>query len=336
MLARVDSVALHKLAGFAAQRAPRRVAAGIVTFGASIASLLAGDRRVIVERNLERASGTTLTGSQRAWAVARTFAGYGRYYLDSFRLPSLDADEIDAGFAFSGYEHIENAMAAGTAPILVLPHLGGWEWAAFWLTKVHGLKVSAVVEPLDPPELFEWFKEFRESLGMEIIAVGPGAGPAVAAALADGSIVCLLSDRVVADSSAVPVTFLGEQTLLPAGPAALSLRTGAPLLPVAVYFEDDLHFAEVRPPIDTERTGSFRRDVERVTQLVANELERLIRKAPEQWHVLQPGWPSDYRALGRPIPEAMRDLEVSAAGSADVSAAAPGRDAGMSAGSADE
>ncbi len=45
-----------------------------------------------------------------------------------------------------GFEHIENALAAGTAPILALPHVGGWEWAARWLVSVKGLKVAAVVE----------------------------------------------------------------------------------------------------------------------------------------------------------------------------------------------
>ena len=114
---------------------------------------------------------------------------------------------------------------------------------------------------------------------------------------------CLLSDRVVADAAAVSVEFFGEQTLLPAGPATLGLRTGAPLLPVAVYFDGDMHVAEVRPPVDVARQGGFRSDVQRVTQELANELERFVRKAPEQWHVLQPGWPSDFRALGRPVPD---------------------------------
>lgn len=317
MLDRLDSVAMHKAAAFAASRVPRPVAGAVVTAGAWAGSLLAGDRRVIIERNLQRASKRTVGTAELQRQVARTFAAYGRYYLDSFRLPSLTVDEIDAGFAFHGFEHISNAMDAGTPPILVLPHLGGWEWAAFWLTQVHGYKVTAVVEPLEPPELFAWFKSFRESLGMEVVAVGANAGPAVAASVKDGAIVCLLSDRLVADASAVPVKFFDEETLLPAGPAALSLRTGAPLLPVAVYFEDDLHFAEVRPPVDTTRTGSFRTDVQRVTQKVADELERFIRRAPEQWHVLQPGWPSDYRALGRPIPDRLRELDPDFSGSAE-------------------
>lgn len=317
MFDRLDSLAIHKAAAFAAQKAPRRISGPVVKVGAWLASVLAGDRRVIVERNIARSSEFGRSGSTGQAGVAKSFAAYGRYYLDSFRLPGLDAKAIDDGFRFTGYENITEALDAGTAPILVLPHLGGWEWAAFWLTKVNGLSVTAVVEPIEPPELFDWFKSFRETLGMEVIPVGPDAGPAVAASLKRGSIVCLLSDRLVADSSAVPVTFFGERTLLPAGPAALSLRTGAPLLPVAVYFDDDKHFAEVRPPVDTARTGSFRTDVARVTQLIADEFERFIRKAPEQWHVLQPGWPSDYRALGRPIPARLAQLADTAVASGE-------------------
>jgi phosphatidylinositol dimannoside acyltransferase len=43
-----------------------------------------------------------------------------------------------------------------------------------------------------------------------------------------------------------------------------------------------------------ERTGRLRDDVARATQLLAYELEALIRHAPEQWHLMQPNWPSDF------------------------------------------
>jgi KDO2-lipid IV(A) lauroyltransferase len=89
------------------------------------------------------------------------------------------------------------------------------------------------------------------------------------------------------------VEFFGETTTLPAGPATLALRTGAALLPVAIYDTAHACHAIVRPPIPTERTGKLRHDVERVTRLLAAELEDLIRLAPEQWHLLQPNWPSD-------------------------------------------
>jgi lauroyl/myristoyl acyltransferase len=72
------------------------------------------------------------------------------------------------------------------------------------------------------------------------------------------------------------------------------LRTGAPVLPVAIYFDDvHGHLGVVRPPIPVERTGRLRDDVARLTQDIAHELEGLIRRAPEQWHLFQPNWPSD-------------------------------------------
>ena len=90
------------------------------------------------------------------------------------------------------------------------------------------------------------------------------------------------------------INFMGETTTLPAGPALLALRTGATILPTAVYFEPQgKHLGMVRPPIDTARVGTVKEDVQRITQLLAAELEVLIRRDPEQWHLFQPNWPSD-------------------------------------------
>ena len=112
--------------------------------------------------------------------------------------------------------------------------------------------------------------------------------------MADNEVVCLLSDRFI-DGASTPVEFFGERTLLPAGPATLAIRTGAPILPTAVYFKGrgNGHHAVIRPPIPIQRLGRLREDVQRVTQALARELELLIRRAPEQWHLLQPNWPSD-------------------------------------------
>jgi KDO2-lipid IV(A) lauroyltransferase len=88
----------------------------------------------------------------------------------------------------------------------------------------------------------------------------------------------------------------GERTTLPAGPATLGLRIGAPILPVGVYVTNSYngHHALVRPPVSAVRSGGgLREDVARITQSLAHELEFLIRRAPEQWHLFQPNWPSD-------------------------------------------
>jgi phosphatidylinositol dimannoside acyltransferase len=252
-------------------------------------------RRDLVARHLRRVCGPSLNGRALRAGVDQAFASYARYWAESLRLPRLDFAEVDAGMSWEGVFHLEDALQTGRGAILAMPHLGGWEWAGLWLT-LQGYPVTAVVEALQPPELFDWFVGFRRSLGMNIVAVGPDAGTAVLSALRANHIVCLLCDRNVGGTPGVQVEFFGEQTGLPGGPATLALRTGARILPSAAYFSDRHggHLGLVRAPLDTSRAGGgMRQDVLRVTQALAGELEYLIRRAPTQWHLMQPNWPSD-------------------------------------------
>ncbi len=250
------------------------------------------DTRVIVERNLKRVN-PHLAGLALRRATQQAFDSYARYYVESARLPSLSLATVERGMVLDGYEHVEEALDQGNGLIMALPHLGGWEWAGRWLAeRVKG--VTVVVEEVQPPELFDWFAEQRRELGMNVVALGPSAGSQVLKALNDNEVVCLLCDRDI-QRGGVEVEFFGERTTLPAGPATLALRTGAPIVPVAVYFTDRLngHLGVIRPPLPTERRGKLRDDVARITQLLAGELEVLIGRAPEQWHLFQPNWPSD-------------------------------------------
>ena len=253
-----------------------------------------GERRRMVERHIRRAVPWASEARVRRM-VLQSFETYTRYYIESFRLPSLTDEQVRRGMRLEGYdEHLLGALADGRGAILALPHLGGWEWAGRWLAD-QGIAVTVVVEPIEPPELFEWFADLRRRFGMNVVPLGPDAAAAVGSALSRNEVVCLLSDRFISGSG-VAVEFFGETTLLPAGPAMLSLRTGAPLIPAAVYFEGrgSEHFGLVRPAVRHERSGArLREEVRGMTSKLAVELEKLIRRAPEQWHLFQPNWPSD-------------------------------------------
>lgn len=259
---------------------------------------------MLVARHLRRAD-PTLSGKELDRAVDATFDSYARYWVDSFRLPQLSPEQVDFGFALENFAHISDGLAAGKGVILVLPHLGGWEWAGFWLTRVMKVPVTVVVEPVEPPALFDFFVEFRRELGMNIVPLGPDAGREILQALASNHIVCLLADRDILGDG-IELEFFGETTTLPGGPATLALRTGAALIPCAVYFEGRTgHLAVVEPPMVAAREGRLRDDVRRLTTELARRLEALIRRAPTQWHLQQPNWPSDYEELeriGKPHP----------------------------------
>jgi phosphatidylinositol dimannoside acyltransferase len=294
----------YKLAALAARWSPGLIVTGLATpfgLGANFAS---PERREMIERHLRRVD-PTLRGVRLRRASQQAFDSYAHYWIESFRLPSLSARAVDRAFTAHGYERIVEALEDRKGAIVALPHLGGWEWAGRWIAD-RGHEITVVVERIDPPELFEWFVDLRSKLGMTVVPLGPKAGGAVVSALRNNHVVCLLSDRDI-QRSGPDVEFFGERTTLPGGAATVALRTGAPIFPVGVYFADrfDAHFGLVREPmIANRREKHLRDDVARITQDLAHELEGLIRRAPSQWHLFQPNWPSDpgYGAMGSTPP----------------------------------
>lgn len=286
------TVGSYRFGALAAKMMPGPMAA-LTAAGLGVgASLSNPAKRDIIERHLQRVN-PNLRGASLRVAAQQAFDSYAKYYMESFRLPSLSARTVDKSFTVDGFDYIPQALEQGNGCIFALPHLGGWEWAGRWMTD-RGYQLTVVVEALQPPELFEWFRDLRKALGMNVVPTGPNAGAEVMAALKRNDIVCLLCDRDL-DRNGVEVEFFGERTTLPPGPAMLGLRMGAPVLPVGVYFTNEYngHHAVVRPPLSLVRRGGLREDVARITQNLAHELEFLIRRAPEQWHLFQPNWPSD-------------------------------------------
>lgn len=256
-----------------------------------------GERQTMVRRHLRRVVGPSVTETELSRLVSQAFASYAHYWVESFRLPHLSEAEVAERMDSEGLEHISAALDAGHGAILALPHLGSWEFGGRWLGTL-GMPLTVVVEPLRPPELFEWFVSYRRSVGMNVVPLGPSAGAEVLKTLRANRLVALLCDRDLVGNG-VEVEFFGERTTLPAGPATLAMRSGAALLPCAVYHRPaGRHQAVVGPPIDTSRHGGLRADISRVTQDLAGCLEEIIRLRPEQWHLLQPNWPSD-RSISR-------------------------------------
>ncbi|MBX7160970.1 MAG: phosphatidylinositol mannoside acyltransferase [Acidimicrobiia bacterium] len=259
-----------------------------------------GGRRRMLQRHMRRALGPEATPAQVRKTVDAAFSSYARYWVETFRIASYTGADLDRIFSIEGWEHIARPLDDGRGVILALPHVGQWEVAAAWMHH-HGQHLTAVAERLDPPELYDWFVEMRENrLGLDIVSVDdPVAGRKLIEALRAGEVVTLLSDRDLTGNGP-EVEFFGELTTLPAGPARLAIQTGAALVPVAVYEDGWWRYrAVLRPELEVPAEGTKAERTQALTQQLAYELEGMIRRAPSQWHLLQPNWPSDFEAQQR-------------------------------------
>jgi KDO2-lipid IV(A) lauroyltransferase len=284
--------------GTAIQHVPAFVSNAVAdVVGAAMASR-GGPRYDMAERNLRRVLASrdpNEAADERLVrrTVRQAFHAYARYWVEGARLPALSPTEVVGNITVErGFEELERAAAQGHGVLLALPHVGSWEWGGSFM-RAQGMPMTTVAERVEPPALFEWLLAQRAAMGLKVVPLDHEAGGVLLRTLRDGGVVALLCDRDI-PGTGVPVRFFGEMTTLPAGPATLALRTGATLMTAVVYSGPGRHHtAVVSPPIDTHRTASLRADVNRVTQAIACELEDFIRRAPEQWHVFQPNWPSD-------------------------------------------
>jgi lauroyl/myristoyl acyltransferase len=276
------------LVGLLPARAARRLGelAGLIWY------LFGGERKRVAGRHMRRVLGSDSNLGKRTRGV---FRSYGRYWAETLWVRPRRIPELAAGLEVVGIEHLQDAARGGQGAVIALPHLGNWEAAALSGQRV-GIEIVAVAERLANRRLTNWFTSMRRQFGITIVLAGRASMRGIEEGIARGAAVALLSDRDLSGRG-VKTEFFGEETTLPAGPAALVLRTGAPLLLAGAYFTPNGHHL-VLQRLDLPPGTS---DLAEITTLIARGLEHLIRRAPEQWHLLQPNWPSDL-AHGRGLP----------------------------------
>ncbi len=270
---------------------PASAARSLGRLGGRIWHASAPGRREMTQRHMRRVLGN---GADEVGAARAVMRSYGRYYAEALWAKGSRVEELVAQTTVDGLEQIIGAREGGKGMIYGLPHLGNWEVAA----PVSGnekVPVVAVAENLPNRRITDWFTKMRADFGIEIVLATGGTEVMrkLEAALSANKAVALLADRDL-KGKGVEVVFFGETTTLPPGPATLALRTGAPLLPVASYYDgDNAYRVVVEPPIPVPDEGTRSEKVQAMTQALATEMERLIRAAPNQWHLVQPNWPSD-------------------------------------------
>jgi len=214
---------------------------------------------------------------------------YLRYWLEVFRLPTLSLEEVRQVFIIDNVEVLDAHMAAGNGVIMVPGHLANWDLGGAWAADRYD-GVASVAERLKPEALFDQFLKYRQTLGMEIFPLGaPDVIRSLARVLKSGGMVALLGDRDLGGNG-LAVEFLGAPATIPAGPALLSLMTGAPILAIGLWFDGEICRGHVYEPILGDPTQDRQLQMHTMTQELANNLGDAIRKHPEDWHVLQQVW----------------------------------------------
>jgi KDO2-lipid IV(A) lauroyltransferase len=246
--------------------------------------------RATVAANQARVLGAEPSDARVDHATREAFELYARFWFDAFRIRTMPEKEFNERIVVVGVENIDRALEAGKGCVCALPHMGNWDAAGHWFG-ANGYRIAAVAEELRPPRLYDLFLRHREELGMRIVGLTKEGhvGQQLKQLLSENWMVALVADRDLTGRG-TEVEMFGAIRRVPAGPALLSLSSGAPLVVCPVYTRDDGWEVRIEEPLEIERTGVIREDVAALSRLMAERFERAIAAKPTDWHMFQPAW----------------------------------------------
>jgi KDO2-lipid IV(A) lauroyltransferase len=267
--------------GAAAARLPAPVALALGRRLGDLTALALPRRRRVALANVAQAF-PELSVTERRRVARRGWQHLGMTVIELARLLGRPLQATLGEMTLDGLEHLQIAMAEQRGALMLTAHLGNWEYlsAAAHLT---GYPLSIVVRPLDSPALDAVAARMRLKTGVELIDKRGALRP-VLEALRRRRMVGVLLDQNAARRESVFVPFFGHVASTSRSLALLSIRTGAPIVPIFTAREaPGRHRVVIEPPLPRPTVNDPEQAIVEMTARCNQIIEAAIRKTPEQW-----------------------------------------------------
>lgn len=241
----------------------------------------AAEVRAAVQANLSMIQGAPVRADSPL--VREVFRNFGRYLVEFLTIDRVPHPEVRT----EGVDELRALTQRGRGLILLTAHVGNWEVGAIVLRRM-GFPVTAVALPHGDPSLDHLFNVQRRRCGVEVIPLGRHAARWSLQRLREGRLLGLLGDREFGRNG-VGLSLCGAQVRLPRGPAVLSLRSQAPIVPTFLIREGPWKFRLcVGSPIWPRTRAIQHGSVGALIHAYATVLERYLKQFPDQWLMFQP------------------------------------------------
>lgn len=230
-------------------------------------------------------------------AVFRNFA---KYLVDFFSFSKFTLENLHKIVKIKGLENMREAFNRGKGVIGLTAHLGNWELAAV-AAALAGFSINIVALSHENTKINRLFVNQRMMKGINVIPVGAGARQYLNV-LKKNELIALVGDRLTSDAG-IEIQFFNRPTVVPRGPAALSLKTGAAIVPAFMIRtpEDNYDLIFEKPieprefsvnsnPKGISRGVNIAESEKKLTQYMVSILEKYIKKYPSQWFLFYKVW----------------------------------------------
>ena len=181
---------------------------------------------------------------------------------------------------------------ANAPAIIVTGHFANWEIMATVLTQ-SGLPVRITYRKINNPYIDARVRKQRERYGTKFLVQKSThkGGRELLEALKNGESIALLNDQKF--NTGVSIPFFGQEAMTAQGATRLALKTGRPLLPMAVTRNGANFTVTFYEPIKLDTSGDRETNVMNGVSQVTEFIEERICEAPAQWFWVHRRWPKD-------------------------------------------
>ncbi|HWL52922.1 MAG TPA: lipopolysaccharide heptosyltransferase II [Chthoniobacteraceae bacterium] len=245
---------------------------------------LAWPYRQIASRNLTIAYGHEKNRAEIAAMVRRHFILLGGNFFAGLRMSTMPIDEIFRTVTFENEEWFKTLSAKGRGVILLISHMGNWELIAQVAPLLFPGKGGTIYQRLSNRYIDAAIRSARARQGLTLFERSEGFSKVIAL-LRSGGGVGVLIDQHAGDKGVWSPLFDRLASTTPLA-ATLAMRTGAVLLPAALYTEGVGRWRfSVSEPLEPASHTS-----QEITAAMNQSLEALIREVPEDWFWVHNRW----------------------------------------------
>lgn len=278
----------YRLAMMISLCTPIRFAYWVALRVADLHYLLDRKGREAVKSNLRRVLGPERSERMVGYEARWTFRHFGKFFAEFFRFTSFGSRFVEKHVLTCGLENLEEAVGAGRGAIILTAHIGNWELGGSVLVEL-GYDVTTVALEEKNKRVYALLSKQRARRGVDVLPA-KGNLRGCYRALKEGKILALLADRDVTGAG-IEVEFFGKSVKIPQGPARLSVRTGAPIVPAFMLRRpNDSWHLYVEKAIYPDASVDDENAIKNIIQKYVPVLEEFIRWHPSQWAVFYDFW----------------------------------------------
>jgi KDO2-lipid IV(A) lauroyltransferase len=266
---------------------PYRMAPGIGRFLAWVLRTIDRKHVRIALKNVRASAGYLETGDPDRF-VRRVYRHLALGFVEMLMIPRMiQQNTLERHIRWIGFERLEALLAEGNGVIVTVGHLGSWEMIALAGGR-RGYPLNSVARPIENRWVNDYLNRFRSSTGQEIISKYDAVGSMIRA-LKRKEVLVVQVDQD-ARHSGVYVKFFGRPASTHRSPAVLALKYGAPIVPLNIYREGNLHYAVAGETLRPEAYRDEADPVKAIVQAYTAQCESFIRAHPDQWFWLHDRW----------------------------------------------